>query len=186
MKKFLVASACVTLLGSCAFGEGFFAGGEGSLFYSQGHFKNSTTGKRKDNSFGLDLGLKLGYIITDDHRVYGASHVDMRAQYFYANREAYKFVLGYDFTPQISDSWRGVLGAYGGYAYARLKTSGLSKTSYKKSYVYGAKAGVLHEIDESNELEFGVKFEQLRLNEVRGTKTFTNDIVAYIGYNYKF
>lgn len=193
MKKVLVASACAALLASSALAEGFFLGGEGAWLYSHGNFKESelgTSDSGKANS--ADLGLKVGYVINDNNRVYGTYHYQFGGKYKLSDFEVnvkgktHKFLLGYDFTPQIYNEWRGVLGVYGGYTLSKMKPSEGDFINFKKGLAYGAKVGTLYDINENNEMEFGFKAEQLNYSKKQGVKPTLTNAGLYVGYAYKF
>ena len=190
MKRILAACSFAALLVSSACAEGAFVGAEGGWFYKHGKFDESNAAGFSDNASSADLGLKLGYIITDDHRVYGAYHYDFGGKFNDGNGDIkgqfHKFLLGYDFTPQIYNEWRGILGVYGGYTFAKLKPDGDNSVTFKKGFAYGAKVGALYEINANNEVEFGVKAEQLRYNKKQEVKPTITDAGLYVGYAYKF
>lgn len=90
-------------------------------------------------------------------------------------------MLGYDFTPQIYNEWRGVLGLYGGYTLLHTNDS----TNFN-GLAYGAKVGTLYDINENNEVEFGIKAEQLNYSKKQGVKPTYTGAGLYVGYAYKF
>lgn len=191
MKKFLVAGVCAASLVSSALAEGFFLGGEGAWFYSHGNFKSEGV-KYSGKANSADLGLKVGYVINDNNRVYGTYHYQFGGKYKLSNFEGnvegktHKFLLGYDFTPQIYNEWRGVLGVYGGYTLSKMKPSEGELINFKKGLAYGAKVGALYDINKNNEVEFGFKAEQLNYSKKQNVKPTLTNAGLYVGYAYKF
>lgn len=51
---------------------------------------------------------------------------------------------------------------------------------------YGAKVGTLYDINENNEVEFGIKAEQLNYSKKQGVKPTYTGAGLYVGYAYKF
>ncbi len=179
--------------------RGFFVGGEGTYFYSR---IDSNANKDLDGKNGdaFDFGLKLGYLFTDEHKVYGIYRYNFKANYdeyfelsvgnittsfnHILRRKTNQFLLAYDFTPQLSDSWLGVLGVFGGYANAKLNVNTKS-IYYKKGLAYGAKIGILYEFNANSEIELGLRAEQTRFYK-KDNKPVFSDFGLYAGYNYKF
>lgn len=191
MKKFLMAGGFfAAFLASSSFAQGFFAGVDGSVLFGRQKDKISISSSLgtppiyqtiENQSLTFNPALNFGYIFSPNHRVYVSySYLDLSS--------TNKFLLGYDFTPQIDGSLRGDLGIYGGFAKASKFSGG----------AYGLKLGALYELNEYNEINFGVKFEQIPFNEYKTTgnanaidysssneRTITN-YGLYVGYVYKF
>lgn len=186
ISKILIAAACVALFSSLASAEKLFVGGEGGWIHSHGSFDNKNFGRQKRNGNAFDIGVKAGYIINENGRVYGAYRYDFGAKYSGAKRRAHKFLLGYDFTPQVYDAWRAVLGLYGGYGMMSFKKAEEKTIRYRKGFAYGGKVGALYELDANNEVELGFRVEQLRFGRKSETKPTFTDYGLYLGYAYKF
>lgn len=210
ISKILAVGACAALLVSSAFAEGVFVGGEVGFFGDKGKYRTNAFETGKDPELGYvsktkaiyNLGLKIGYIITDNHRVYGAygygsPHKFTDEDGVTLKMPTHKFLFGYDFTPQIREAWRGVLGFYTGYTFGKLKAGGkdFSTSANHGGFAYGAKIGLLYEINENNEIEFGTRVEQLRFKEKNhyvgkdmtvGVKPTHTNFGLYMGYAYKF
>lgn len=224
MKKVLLVSSCVALLASSSFAEGFFIGGEGGWLNSK--MKLTSKGKittyttdtfipQETTSFentekhtrnGANVSLKAGYVFTDNHRIYAAYGYNFGFNFNTDNTNlnvnSHKILLGYDFTPQIYDSWRGVLGLYGGYSLFKMSGNNLYKDLRSANgFAYGAKIGALYEVNEHNEIEFGFKAEQLlhskdvnmedsdTMMPITSSGTFkptATNLGLYVGYTYKF
>lgn len=182
-KKLLSIVASATLFSNLALADensGFFIGADAAFLHTKvksdlkhnGSKSSVINGDMIENIPVLDL--KIGYRLNQLHRIY----------FLYANSDDFddfittpqfnieadfsinKFLLGYDFTPELFEKTRGVLGVYSGYARTDidLKTSRLSLSKKFDGFVYGVKAGAIYELTEHNEIELGVKAEQIRYN----------------------
>ncbi|EAI2987509.1 outer membrane beta-barrel protein [Campylobacter coli] len=151
------------------------------------------------------LGLRMGYRFNDLHRLYAAYNYsdefsdiirtpNLRIE---GDFNTHKFLLGYDFTPEIFKRVRAVAGGYLGYAKTSidLKTSLLSLSQDFDGFVYGAKIGAIFELGASNEIEVGFKAEQIEYNtrnyyqEAIGSNFYDprqTNYGLYLGYTYKF
>ncbi|EAI1791594.1 porin family protein [Campylobacter jejuni] len=195
-KKLLSIVASATLFSNLALADensGFFIGADAAWMHAQvksdlkhnGNKSSVINGDMIENIPVLDL--KIGYRLNQLHRIY----------FLYANSDGFddfittpqfnieadfsinKFLLGYDFTPELFEKTRGVLGVYSGYARTDidLKTSRLSLSKKFDGFVYGVKA------------------EQIRYNS---RNFYENSIGSnfydpkqtnysiYLGYAYKF
>lgn len=100
----------------------------------------------------------------------------------------YKFLFGYDFTPRFYGPWKGLFGIYTGCVIlSPKKFSSIdfsSSESEVKTYelntglLYGLKLGALYEFDKHNEMNFGVKFEQISFDGV--TKSSSGSIMSIV------
>lgn len=230
MKKFLLAGSCLVLLANSSFAQGFFIGGDFGLGLSSSSAKSeysnqipissgyyydipenyqtiNGSGTSSASGIGANSNLNAGYIITEEHRVYGALSAMLSATAntngtTSANAKAIRrFMLGYDFTPQFGSSrWRGILGIYGGYANGSIaetnsvttiaETNSVTTTRDTSGIAYGAKLGVLREIGEHNEISFGLKLEQISFSKdtyANGSTQVTDtNFYPFFGYTYKF
>ncbi|EAK4079183.1 porin family protein [Campylobacter jejuni] len=195
-KKLLSIVASATLFSNLALADensGFFIGADAAFLHTKvksdlkhnGNKSSVINGDMIENIPVLDL--KIGYRLNQLHRIY----------FLYANSDGFddfittpqfnieadfsinKFLLGYDFTPELFEKTRGVLGVYSGYARTDidLKTSRLSLSKKFDGFVYGVKA------------------EQIRYNS---RNFYENSIGSnfydpkqtnysiYLGYAYKF
>ncbi|HEC3409158.1 TPA: outer membrane beta-barrel protein [Campylobacter jejuni] len=213
-KKLLSIVASATLFSNLALADensGFFIGADAAFLHTKvksdlkhnGSKSSVINGDMIENIPVLDL--KIGYRLNQLHRIY----------FLYANSDDFddfittpqfnieadfsinKFLLGYDFTPELFEKTRGVLGVYSGYARTdlTLKTSFLSLSQNFDGYFYGAKIGALYDLTPHNEIELGFKAEQIHYN----SRNFYQNQVGsnfydpkqtnygvYLGYNYKF
>ncbi|EOX5878121.1 outer membrane beta-barrel protein [Campylobacter coli] len=212
-KKFLSVIVGIALFSSSALAaeeSGFFIGADAAYVQTKvkGDLKHNKTGAvfNGDLSSSIPiLGLRMGYRFNDLHRLYAAYNYsdefsdiirtpNLRIE---GDFNTHKFLLGYDFTPEIFKRVRAVAGGYLGYAKTSidLKTSLLSLSQDFDGFVYGAKIGAIFELGASNEIEVGFKAEQIEYN----TRNYYQEIIGsnfydprqtnyglYLGYTYKF
>lgn len=181
-KKFLSVIVGIALFSSSALAaeeSGFFIGADAAYVQTKvkGDLKHNKTGAvfNGDLSSSIPiLGLRMGYRFNDLHRLYVAYNYsdefsdiirtpNLRIE---SDFNTHKFLLGYDFTPEIFKRVRAVAGGYLGYAKTSidLKTSLLSLSQDFDGFVYGAKIGAIFELGTSNEIEVGFKAEKIEYN----------------------
>lgn len=181
-KKFLSVIVGIALFSSSALAaeeSGFFIGADAAYVQTKvkGDLKHNKTGAvfNGDLSSSIPiLGLRMGYRFNDLHRLYAAYNYSdefsdiirtpkLRIE---SDFNTHKFLLGYDFTPEIFKRVRAVAGGYLGYAKTSidLKTSLLSLSQDFDGFVYGAKIGAIFELGTSNEIEVGFKAEKIEYN----------------------
>ncbi|EAH8280813.1 porin family protein [Campylobacter coli] len=212
-KKFLSVIVGIALFSSSALAaeeSGFFIGADAAYVQTKvkGDLKHNKTGAvfNGDLSSSIPiLGLRMGYRFNDLHRLYAAYNYSdefsdiirtpkLRIE---SDFNTHKFLLGYDFTPEIFKRVRAVAGGYLGYAKTSidLKTSLLSLSQDFDGFVYGAKIGAIFELGASNEIEVGFKAEQIEYNtrnyyqETIGSNFYDprqTNYGLYLGYTYKF
>ncbi|EDO7040010.1 outer membrane beta-barrel protein [Campylobacter coli] len=212
-KKFLSVIVGIALFSSSALAveeSGFFIGADAAYVQTKvkGDLKHNKTGAvfNGDLSSSIPiLGLRMGYRFNDLHRLYAAYNYsdefsdiirtpNLRIE---GDFNTHKFLLGYDFTPEIFKRVRAVAGGYLGYAKTSidLKTSLLSLSQDFDGFVYGAKIGAIFELGASNEIEVGFKAEQIEYNtrnyyqETIGSNFYDprqTNYGLYLGYTYKF
>ncbi|HEF9390543.1 TPA: outer membrane beta-barrel protein [Campylobacter coli] len=208
-KKFLSVIVGIALFSSSALAaeeSGFFIGADAAYVQTKvkGDLKHNKTGAvfNGDLSSSIPiLGLRMGYRFNDLHRLYAAYNYsdefsdiirtpNLRIE---GDFNTHKFLLGYDFTPEIFKRVRAVAGGYLGYAKTSidLKTSLLSLSQDFDGFVYGAKIGAIFELGASNEIEVGFKAEQIRnyYQEAIGSNFYDprqTNYGLYLGYTYKF
>ncbi|EAL1455045.1 porin family protein [Campylobacter coli] len=213
MKKFLSVIVGIALFSSSALAaeeSGFFIGADAAYVQTKvkGDLKHNKTGAvfNGDLSSSIPiLGLRMGYRFNDLHRLYAAYNYsdefsdiirtpNLRIE---SDFNTHKFLLGYDFTPEIFKRVRAVAGGYLGYAKTSidLKTSLLSLSQDFDGFVYGAKIGAIFELGTSNEIEVGFKAEKIEYNtrnyyqETIGSNFYDprqTNYGLYLGYTYKF
>ncbi|EAH5037911.1 porin family protein [Campylobacter coli] len=212
-KKFLSVIVGIALFSSSALAaeeSGFFIGADAAYVQTKvkGDLKHNKTGAvfNGDLSSSIPiLGLRMGYRFNDLHRLYVAYNYSdefsdiirtpkLRIE---SDFNTHKFLLGYDFTPEIFKRVRAVAGGYLGYAKTSidLKTSLLSLSQDFDGFVYGAKIGAIFELGTSNEIEVGFKAEKIEYNtrnyyqETIGSNFYDprqTNYGLYLGYTYKF
>ncbi|MDL0088206.1 outer membrane beta-barrel protein [Campylobacter gastrosuis] len=146
---------------------------------------------RDDEKFkgkNLGLGVKGGYDF-GVARIYGALSQDSKAKDKGINWRTTKLYTGADWTPEFSSGVRGVLGGFLGYAYIK-DTNPKYSNSGGGGFMYGAKVGLLFDIDTHNSFEMGYKCNIAKFGvddgeEVNFDLTQKQHSV-YAGYNYKF
>ncbi|EPM7491766.1 outer membrane beta-barrel protein [Campylobacter coli] len=212
-KKFLSVIVGIALFSSSALAaeeSGFFIGADAAYVQTKvkGDLKHNKTGAvfNGDLSSSIPiLGLRMGYRFNDLHRLYAAYNYSdefsdiirtpkLRIE---SDFNTHKFLLGYDFTPEIFKRVRAVAGGYLGYAKTSidLKTSLSSLSQDFDGFVYGAKIGAIFELGTSNEIEVGFKAEKIEYNtrnyyqETIGSNFYDprqTNYGLYLGYTYKF
>ncbi|EAK6960142.1 porin family protein [Campylobacter coli] len=212
-KKFLSVIVGIALFSSSALAaeeSGFFIGADAAYVQTKvkGDLKHNKTGAvfNGDLSSSIPiLGLRMGYRFNDLHRLYAAyDYSDEFSDIIRTPKlriesdfNTHKFLLGYDFTPEIFKRVRAVAGGYLGYAKTSidLKTSLLSLSQDFDGFVYGAKIGAIFELGTSNEIEVGFKAEKIEYNtrnyyqETIGSNFYDprqTNYGLYLGYTYKF
>lgn len=207
-------------VGACLFANfaladeksGFFIGADAALMNAKVNANLKHSNKGKNSTFNGDisqtipvLDFKLGYRFNESHRVYFTyagsddfnDFIKTSVLSIEGDFSTQKFLLGYDFTPKLFRNTRAVLGVYSGYAKTDvdLKTSFLTLSQNYDGFVYGAKLGAIYEITPHNEIELGVKAEQIRYSSKNfyqsqvGSNIYNpkeTNYSAYLGYAYKF
>ena len=168
---------------------------------------------------GFDGALKLGYRFNPDHRLYlsvgmghrasketkidiTASGVSLLSGNYDVQNSTTDILVGYDFTPSLTDGIRGLFGVYVGHS--SLKTEleqkgdlflgGESTKQNFSGFAYGVKAGTIFDINENNEIDLSLRYTQRTYSEkvldsddpTSKVKPETSDVGIYIGYAYKF
>ena len=198
------AAACVSVGSS----EGLLLGIEGD--YS---FKSSITSKWTDEDYSdtdkdskgqAAIGFKAGYDF-GIARAYGEYMYDFKTsksgsdEYgnFKHEWSKHSLLVGGDFTPEITNGFKLVAGAYTGVSFLKYKDSyndfdGTSGSASKTvpGWVIGARPGGLYSFDEHNEIEFGYKagytrYKASKLDEDLD-KVYETNHGLYLGYNFKF
>ena len=212
-KKFLSVIVGIALFSSSALAaeeSGFFIGADAAYVQTKvkGDLKHNKTGAvfNGDLSSSIPiLGLRMGYRFNDLHRLYAAYNYsdefsdiirtpNLRIE---GDFNTHKFLLGYDFTPEIFKRVRAVAGGYLGYAKTSidLKTSLLSLSQDFDGFDKEEKIGAIFELGASNEIEVGFKAEQIEYNtrnyyqETIGSNFYDprqTNYGLYLGYTYKF
>ena len=207
--KILIAAFAAAVCASASFGEGAFLGIEGD--YS---FKSSLTTKWSDeddsgtNKYSKAqpaLGFKGGYDF-GIARAYGEYLYDFKVSKtgtdetvtFKDEWSKHSLLVGGDFTPEITNDFKLVAGAYTGVSFLKYKaysyddfdgsSNSLSKTV--PGWVVGAKLGGLYSFDTHHEIEFGYKADYTRYKASKlgedVDKVYETNHGIYLGYNFKF
>ncbi len=213
--------------------EGFFLGAELGVAYGSFKDKNSVLVTNAEpaintinyksesiNAGAFDGAIKVGYRFNPSHRAYISLGVGQRPsvenhvsiadsiggglnETFKLNNTSTDLLLGYDFSPSISDGIKGLLGVYAGYSSLSIDgkmdnqyTGGdRDIVSYKErfsGFAYGVKAGFIFDINENNEIDLSLRYTQRDYSE-KGIpldpdkiKPTSSETGLYIGYAYKF
>ena len=202
---------------SIAAAEGVFVGG--SLDAQSSKLKESDCIGECASLSGsrMGLGLKVGYDF-GQFRVYGQYQHNFKAKesetmdFYYNGQLTSKdegdyswttndLTVGADFTPSFSDNFKGLLGGYLGYSHLKYKynvvhlTNNGNNVKYwnggwnANGFQYGVRLGGIYSFNQNNELEFGVKAEQVRYSADDDGDSFkfkTTNYGGFVGYNYKF
>ncbi len=201
--------AATAILSSSAAAQSVFVGVEGALLQSQVKLDEvfpSAVDDPKDTS--IELGLKGGYDF-DTFRVWGGYSYRTKGSEDYNLRDGADFMdgefnwqthnilVGADYTPSLTDSFKLALGAYTGISFVKGEFSGQAQYT-SGGYIYtldnpsetgtgaliGLKLGGIYEVVKNNEIEFGIKGDY----QTTGIDEFDNilNYGLYVGYNYKF
>ena len=205
-----VVVAATAILSSSAAAQGGFVGVEGALLQSQVKLDDiypSVLDDPKDTS--IELGLKGGYDF-DAFRVWGGYSYRTKGSEDYnmkdgadfingeLNWQTHNILVGADYTPSLTDSFKLALGAYTGISFVKRELSGQAQYT-SGGYIYtldgsssttgtgaliGLKLGGIYEVVKNNEIEFGIKGDY----QTTGIDEFDNilNYGLYVGYNYKF
>lgn len=204
--KVLVATA---LMSSVAVAENIFVGVEGALLQSQVKLDDiypSVIDDPKDTS--IELGLKTGYDF-DAFRVWGGYSYRTKGSEDYNIKgpngfvdgefswQTHNILVGADYTPSLTDSFKLAVGAYTGISIVKGEFSGKSEyiidgvkhtgndvSKTDTGALFGLKLGGIYEIVQNNEIEFGIKGDY----QTTGLDAYDNilNYGIYVGYNYKF
>ena len=194
MKNLLVKSSLVlALLSSAALAQGAFVGGEGDYSFNS-KIKTKNIAKSEKNNFNkghYGLGFYGGYDF-DSYRAYGGYYYDFKARKNAGEADAkwskHKLLVGADYTPNITENFKAVLGGYAGLGYLSVRQSFENETSKKnfKGLLIGAKAGGQYSFDAHNALEFGLKADKTFYKKNSGAQLRDTSVGIYTGYTYKF
>ena len=206
MKSVLLKAVVATsLVASFACADGAFVGFETG--YSKSSLKYKWSGDNPDDSESLKfkggafgLGVKGGYDF-GMFRAYGEYIYKFKAKddivYEDGDTEkvswkSHNFLIGGDFTPSLTNNFKLALGAYTGVSKIKVKSedSDGDDTLSKTGWIIGGKIGGIYEINQNNEVEFGVKTDYTKYKKETdedGTgKLSATNTGFYLGYNYKF
>ncbi|MDR1614160.1 MAG: hypothetical protein LBS26_01175 [Campylobacteraceae bacterium] len=224
MKKIYLGKLLVAigLVGACApialadENSGVFIGGEFGYVRSAIDFETTFNGlfglyshsvSLKSNDSTLSGGIKIGYIFSPNHRAYFAYNnggkreheVHESSVYIKGEQQTKTVVVGYSFTPQISENKRFLLDIHAGSAKTHaVETITSGFTTIKEDIpfsgtVVGVRLGTIYSINKNMELEFTVKIDGLSYDEAAFKNSSTTkakqdqtDVGFFIGANYKF
>ncbi len=196
MQKFIAKAVLTSSLACvCAMAEGGFIGLEGGY-----NFKTDLGDGFHDKA--PEFGVKGGYDF-DATRVYLGYSYQLKADRSIfegdvsgkAEWKTHDLLIGADYTPKVSDSFKLIAGLYTGVSMLDLDMRAssprerryVSETS--AGYVLGARVGGAYSFNDNNEAEFGFKASKAwydgsdseYIDDIDGKK-----YGVYVGYNYKF
>lgn len=197
MKNFILKGLIISsLVASSALAGGGFVGVEGGFLKSSIKVDED---KIKDKA--PYLGLKGGYDF-DSFMVYTAYNYNLKSSHGIIDPEpdeegkinwtTHKFLVGADYTPSITDSFKLSLGAYAGLGVTHIKGKGkernvsVSESFSRSGFLYGTKFGGIYSLDEHNKIEFGAKYDQFAAKDGDNDKLKFRNLGLYLGYIYKF
>lgn len=192
MKNFaLKASLVASLLTTCVFAESAFIGFEGDYsFKSNLKIDGDSIGKSQTG-----LGIKAGNDF-DTFRVYVAYAYDLKTKKTFTDDgdraelkwNKHSFLIGGDYTPNISNSFKLLAGAYTGVSKLNLEISDETETEKEKHFgiVVGAKLGGIYDINANNAVEFGYKADYTKYNKKYDARLKETNHGLFAGYTYKF
>ena len=145
-----------------------------------------------------NFGLKAGYDF-DSFRVYGAYIYDFQAKKSLGDEDGtvikwstHKFLVGADYTPELTKDIKLVLGGYTGYSKLKMDVFDIYDGSEKASingWMLGARIGAEYSINENNAVEFGLKADRTKYSSItkyNNAKIKETNVGLYMGYTYKF
>ena len=216
--KLLSLLALCAGFSTVAAAEGVFVGGSLDAQHTKIKDSDCEPGENCSLSSGrMGLGLKAGYDF-GQFRVYGQYQHNFKAKtsetsdYYYngqlTSRDEGEYswttndlTVGAVYTPSFTDNFKGLVGGYLGYSKFKYKYNVQhydSQGIYRKTgadswsangFLYGMRLGGIYSFNQNNELEFGVKAEQVRYKAKEDGESFkfkSNNYGAFVGYNYKF
>ncbi|MDL0088930.1 outer membrane beta-barrel protein [Campylobacter gastrosuis] len=190
MKK--VVSLVASLLVSSAFSESAFVGFEGDYSFKSNLKIDSDKVGKAQTGLNLMAGYDFGLV-----RTYGAYGYDFKTKKSYADGEGNKvrlkwtkhsFILGGDYTPNVSENFKLLAGVYAGISRlkADIKSSEDSGKVNFNGVVAGAKFGGIYELDENNAIDFGYKADYTKYSKKYDTNLKETNHGFFAGYTYKF
>lgn len=203
--------------------SGYFIGVGSGINHS--YIKEGNADVISDNNLGLSA--KIGYIYDDNHRfsfaykynakLTGDGSYDIKINGYDLGKAksnykftSHNFLLGYDYTPQINSNLRALAGVFAGYSLGVLDVSNSlikevanAVPNILDGFSYGAKLGVIYEVDSNWDIELGGKIMQTIYNNKEIDLSFSHngatykieneplklkqlDTGIYFGVNYKF
>nr|WP_258033056.1 autotransporter domain-containing protein [Campylobacter concisus] len=104
----------------------------------------------------------------------------------------HKFIVGADYTPELTKDIKLVLGGYTGYSKLKMDVFDIHDGSEKANtngWILGARIGAEYSINKNNAVEFGIKADRTKYSSIAkydNAKIKETNVGLYLGYTYKF
>ena len=188
----------LSLANAAALAQGAFIGIEGDCSFNSKLTAKSDNGKSNVKKARPGIGLKAGYDF-DSFRVYGAYIYDFQAKKSLGDEDGtvikwstHKFLVGADYTPELTKDIKLVFGGYTGYSKLKMDvfdTHDGSEKGNATGWILGARIGAEYSINENNAVEFGLKADRTKYSPTTkydNAKIKETNVGLYLGYTYKF
>ena len=188
----------LSLASATALAQGAFIGIEGDYSFNSKLTAKSDNDTTKVKKAQPGIGLKAGYDF-DSFRVYGTYIYDFQAKKSLGDEDGtvikwstHKFIVGADYTPELTKDIKLVLGGYTGYSKLKMDvfdTHAGSEKANTNGWILGARIGAEYSINENNAVEFGVKADRTKYSSIAkydNAKIKETNVGLYMGYTYKF
>lgn len=185
--SFLKLALSLAAVSSLSFAEGLFVGVDGGYDLQS---KLKVAGESVKDA-RPNLGLKFGYDF-DIARVYASYEYGFEAKDKIGDAtikwKNHKFLLNADYTPEITDSIKFIVGGYAGISRIDISAvNGSSESDDGRDFIIGARLGAEFAVNADSAIEAGIKTDYIKY-DVDGTneKLKQTNTGLYVGYNYKF
>ena len=188
----------LSLANAAALAQGAFIGIEKDCSFNSKLTAKSDNGKSKVKKARPGIGLKAGYDF-DSFKVYGAYIYDFQAKKSLGDEDdtvikwsTHKFLVGADYTPELTKDIKLVFGGYTGYSKLKMDvfdTHDGSEKANTNGWILGARIGTEYSINKNNAVEFGLKADRTKCCSIAkydNTKIKETNVGLYLGYTYKF
>lgn len=214
MKKLFLGAVLAAGLMSSVVAQGLFVGAEADYVSKFPEPKtninaigSSTT---SDGGGSAGGGIKVGYDF-DLWQLYGAYIYYIGGNLSYAggggsltlDNDASDLLIGANWTPQINDKFKAIAGIFVGHSTLNTDISfagggqALTQSVSQSGFIYGAKFGANLQFGLHNEIEFGLKYDNVKYSDKESIAlsptvsidlkdTKRSGVGIFVGYNYKF
>ena len=188
----------LSLASAAALAQGAFIGIEGDYSFNSKLTAKSDNDTTKVKKAQPGIGLKAGCDF-DSFRVYGAYIYDFQAKKSLGDEDGtvikwstHKFLVGADYTPELTKDIKLVLGSYTGYSKLKMDVFDIHDGSEKANtngWILGVRVGTEYSINKNNAVEFGLKADRTdygKISKFDFVDTKETNVGLYMGYTYKF